>query len=1128
MKEDINKHLKKTLALAKKLQEPQQNAKATVFTKRMGPIIEAPEAKTFLIRMLDTSFRSNNYNRVAKYVLQLLRSSKASSKIFSQTEVFLIQLYETIGYKIPALSVPLLLKQVKNVTGPILFFVGTPKFQKHAQKRKQENVHLNVNLIGEALIGEEEAAERIKNYCELLQQEDVDYISIKTSTISSQIKPLAFDATVDILTKKLSILYAEVLKIEKQTGITKFVNLDMEEYRDLDITVATFIATLELPEFKKLRAGIVLQAYLPDTYGVMLQLKEWAIKRVENGGAPIKIRLVKGANLEMEKTEASFEDWPLATYHTKLDTDANYKKILLEMLDSKSAFALQTGIASHNIFDLAFALNLVKEQHIESSVDFEMLEGMANETVYQLLKEKVAVLLYTPIVKVENYNSAIAYLVRRLDEGTQEGNFLKEGFKLQINSNKWKEIEQQFIKSVERIKTVKNTTHRIQNRATESFVVQKNFKNVANTDWVLTKNRNWILEMKDRWNSPLEILGACIPVVGDLEAKQRECIQIEAWNGIHPWKYELADLEDYNHFLSSDSDWPTFTTEKRAKLLRAAAVEMEKNRADLIGVAVAELGKTIEEVDVEVSEAIDFANYYAQSMLAEAQLATENKITFQKNGVQLVLSPWNFPIAIPIGGVLASLAAGKRVILKPSQNAAACGYLISKSLWDAGIPKSAFAFLPTHEHSLDPLLKDAKTFDAVILTGGTNTAKFLLNRTPHLNLYAETGGKNATIVTSLADREQAIQNVVQSAFGNAGQKCSATSLLILEKEIFDDLHFKTLLKDCTESKTHGLPWNFETDIGPLAVAINENLQYVLDNTPDEQWLVKPKLNGKFILSPGIKWGISTDDFEFNNELFGPILSVMKAENLQKAIELVNSTDFGLTSGIESLDPTEIALWTKQIKAGNLYANRPTTGAVVQRQPFGGMKASSFGFGMKAGGPNYITQFQQRTEKKMVLNKVIENYKTSYKEHFSKEIDYAKLRGQHNTNCYLKPKNILVCLDSKVNLEHLKKIEAIGKIIQVPVTAFSLEKIPSLRYTHLKNWDELYPLIDHETVVRVLNTKSMPLDFFRHCQNNAVHVHTDKPSNFGRYEWLLYLAEQNRSINYHRYGNLMGEKLDSQS
>ncbi|ALJ04059.1 hypothetical protein APS56_02310 [Pseudalgibacter alginicilyticus] len=1118
------KQLQEILNLARKLQEPQQKARPNLFSKRIGPIIEKPKSKTFLIRMMDTAFRSSDYNRISKYITNLLNSNEESLAIFSHTEKILIKLYRFIGNKIPFVSIPLMLNQIKSVTKPILFFVNDSKFKNHVTKRKEDGVVLNVNLIGEALIGEEEAAIRIENYCLLLNQNEVDYISIKASTISSQIKPIAFNETVEILVEKLSVIYSEVIKIQKETGRLKFVNLDMEEYRDLEITLSSFMKTLDLPQFKNLRMGIVLQAYLPDSFQALLRLQQWAISRVNNGGSPIKVRLVKGANLEMEKTEASLEDWPLVTYNSKLDTDANFKKMLLQMLTKESASALNVGIASHNVFDLAFGLQLVKEHKIERYVDFEMLEGMANATVHELLKQNVKLLLYTPIVKQENYNSAIAYLVRRLDEGTQSGNFLKEGFQLKLDSDKWNELTRQFIKSVKRIDTVQDMQNRLQNRASELPKTQMEFANVANTDWVLLANRNWLDDIKKRWKSPIDILGSKIPVVANLPEKNRTLIALEAWDGVHPWKYELADIEDYQKVIGSDSEWTDYSIEKRAKLLRAAAVQMEKNRADLIGVAVAELGKTIAEVDVEVSEAIDFANYYAQSAL---DVFNSEGIISMSGGINLVLSPWNFPIAIPIGGVLASLAAGKRVILKPSQNAAACGYLIAKTLWDVGIPKSAFAFLPANEDTLDSFLTDDSVFDAVILTGGTATAKFLLERTPKLKLYAETGGKNATIITALADKEQAIKNVVQSAFGNAGQKCSATSLLILEEEVFNDLHFKNLLKDAAESKVHGNPWVFNTEIGPLAVKINDKLKRVLDNTTDSEWLLKPKLDGDFFLSPGIKWGISYENYEYNNELFGPILCVMKAKNLDHAISLVDNLDYGLTSGIESLDTNEVDYWLNSIKAGNLYANRSTTGAIVQRQPFGGMKASCFGFGMKAGGPNYVLQFLNKKEKDLTSKEIKEVYQNAYNTHFSKAIDYVKLRGQHNINVYLKPKEIIVCIDNKVLKNDIEKVIIAANILKVSITFYGVEACTDVsNFNLISNWSELKSKISHQNRLRVLNYERIDVQFLKMCHEKNIHVYGEKPSNYGRYELLNYLTEQNRSINYHRYGNLMGVEFVS--
>lgn len=1093
------------------------DAAPNLFTQRMGPIVDAPESKNFLIKLMDVAFRSSNASRVSDYVLDLLNSSNYKG-LFTSFEQLLVGLFKSVGHWFPFISVPLMLKQIKQVTGPIVFFVGDSKFKQHAQKRNEDYIKLNVNLIGEALIGEQEAEERIQNYIALLNEKEVDYISIKISTIYSQITSLAYEHTVDILTQKLSRLYQEVLDVEQKTGVTKFINLDMEEYRDLPMTIDTFINTLSLPQFKKLRAGIVLQAYLPDTHGEAIKLKAWAKDRVIAGGAPIKIRVVKGANLEMEKTESSLEHWELATYDSKVEADANYKKVLFELLDPTSVANVNVGVASHNVFDLGLALSYVKEHGIEQYVDFEMLEGMANDLVLKLLEQNAKVLLYTPIVKPENYNSAIAYLVRRLDEGTQDGNFLKEGIGLKVDSQKWDELEKGFLSSVNLIPSLSNTPHRQQDRATQKNVPQTSFFNVANTDWTLKANRNWIESIKTKWQNPTEAFVDVVPVVGELLAKEREIIFLEGWNILQPWKYELADTDDYKTVIEASSEWYDLSVAEIAEKLRLAAVELEKQRGDLIAVAVTELGKTVAEVDVEVSEAIDFANYYAQSII---DIEKEFSLKRINKGINLVLSPWNFPVAIPIGGVLASLAAGKRVILKPSANAAGTAYLTCKCLWDAGIPKSAVAFLPANESSLDPFLSSGNVFDAVILTGGTDTAKFLLNRNPDLKLYAETGGKNATIITALADREQGIKNVIQSAFGNAGQKCSATSLLILEKEVFEDPHFKSLLKDATESKFHGKPWDYETQIGPLAVPISDKIQYVLDNTPDEQWLVKPEVKDKQFLSPGIKWGITKDSFEYNNELFGPILSVMCADNLQDAINLVNGVDFGLTSGIESLSRDEVELWQKSILAGNLYANRSTTGAIVQRQPFGGMKASSFGFGMKAGGPNYALQFIDFEGDN--ANNTLSH---AWTEHFSLEIDYAKVRGQHNLNRYLKPKKINILIDDQVNDKDIEIVKSAAKLIDVDYAIYSQSEIENTQCTVSPNYEIVLSELDHQIVIRSLVGDRLSDSFKKACHNKAIHIYDRKPTTNGRLELLNYLTEQNFSFNYHRYGNLLGEKQNS--
>lgn len=1108
-----------TIELAKTIQGERKKSESNPFADRMGPILDSPESKHFLIRMMDVAFRSHNFDRISAYVMRLFNSTDAHKPLFSGSERIMVRLYRMIGYKLPSVSVPLMLDQIQEVTSPVVFFSGSNKFTKHAEKRTKHGITLNINPVGEMLIGEKEAKERLQKYLKILRQPEVNYISVKLSTLHSQLISIAHDKVIDECVERLTVLYDEVLKIKKETGVLKFINLDMEEYRDLSITLQTFKKTLEKPQFKSLRAGVVLQAYLPDTYNEAMKLQEWAVQRVKNGGSPIKVRLVKGANLEMEKTEASMHHWETACYTEKLDTDANFKKIIFSLFHPEKVKCLNVGVASHNIFDLALTLNLVNQNKLKDYVDFEMLEGMAKQTVIEINKQGGNVILYTPVVDKENYISAIAYLVRRLDEGTQDGNFLKEGFNLNINSKQWELLENQFLNALKHIDTVKITQNRNQDRNNEHFKIQTQFQNVADTDWTLEKNRIWLKGIKTKWQDYSPIKN--IPVVAPTKNENRTLQKQQNWEKSIPWDYELATADDYEQMIYYTSSWYEKTGAERAELLRKSAVIMAERRADLIGIAVSELGKLPAEVDVEVSEAIDFANYYAESILnIEA-----DGINYENKGINLVLSPWNFPVAIPIGGVLASLAAGKRVILKPSQNAAACAYLISKCLWDAGIPTDAFAFLPTKESNLDKYLSSGNIFDAVILTGGTATAEFLLNRNPYLNLFAETGGKNATIVTALADREQAIKNVVHSAFGNTGQKCSATSLLVLERELFNEPGFKAFLKDATESLTHGKPWDEQTQIGPLAVEANERVLHILENTDDKDWLLKPVLKDKYILSPGIKWGVTVDDYEYKNEIFAPILSVMCAKGLKEAIDIVNGTDYGLTSGIESLAREEVRYWQKHIEAGNLYANRSTTGAIVQRQPFGGIKASSYGFGMKAGGQNYLRQFLRTKAKDVSIDKIEANYTKQYIEHFKKDIDYSKVRGQHNICSYIAPKQVLLLLDETSTERSTTIIKKTCDIIGVQLKMYTQNenfKLGDFEIEQISSFNRIFKNFEKGTVIRSLAIK-LPNLFMKECHSKNIHVYNGAPHPDGKMELIKYFKEQSTSINYHRYGNLMGEK-----
>ena len=1119
---DQEKIVEQSILRAKQLFKESNALPKTIFLNRIEPLLENEDTKFFLIKLLDTSLRPLNTKLINQHILSLFTAYPNHSVLFNSLEKKLIQLYKSLGKFFPSISVPLIKTQIKNTTNTIIFEVNSPTFKQLSTTRKYQQVKQNINLIGEALLGEEEAKVRILAYQKLIKRPDVDYISIKISTIYSQISSLAFEETISKLKPKLQLLYRTCVDVENKTGKKTFINLDMEEYRDLCITVALFKTVLDEEEFQQVYAGIVLQAYIPDSYNYLIELQEWAKKRVEKGYSGIKIRLVKGANLEMEKVESSLKDWPIATHPSKIATDAQYKKMLLDALSPNNCKAVRLGIASHNLFDISFAIELLEQQNLKDCADFEMLEGLAENLIPSLQKQSLNVLLYTPIIEKDQFLSGIAYLVRRFDEATAKGNYIREAVNMQVNDISWALLESKFIESFHFIPSLNFAPYRTQNRNVISEVTNQSFTNSQNTDWTLLANRDWAKAIKQRWTQPLQIIPASFPHYET--ERERETFKSSAWNGLLPWSIELATLEDYKDALNqcNNSTWLQLTNSERIQIIKNAGLALEKRRGDLIGIGITEVGKLITELDPEISEAIDFANYYAKS---SEDLHKSDNFKVSETGTNLILSPWNFPIAIPAGGIFASLAAGNNVILKPAKQSIACSYLLCSILWEAGVPKDTLHFLPSHSNTISSLLNHPSPFAAVILTGGTDTANILLNNNPLLNLNAETGGKNATIVTPFADKDLAIKHIVESAFGNSGQKCSATSLLILDKEVYEDQHFMNLLVDAVKSKKTGSPWNFDTQVGPMANIVSGHLKNELTNN-DHNFLLKGKQESDYFLSPSIVKNVSTSDSSFCNELFGPFLSIVKANNFKHAIEIANSVAYGLTSGLESLNTEEIEYWKKHIQAGNLYINRTTTGAIVKRQPFGGIKLSSFGSGFKAGGRNYLTQFVN-TNTTIPINEQYDFAKKDftkwYNDHFSIEIDESNIRGQANITRYLKPKKVILLLTEEVTEANYTLISLACNILKLALETYSMTTIPFLKtteYANLKNWNALLPEIDHNTRIRTVSKQLLGSEFLASLHVKGIHIYDSTPLPLGRFELLNYLQEQSISHDFHRYGNLM--------
>ncbi|WP_193597010.1 bifunctional proline dehydrogenase/L-glutamate gamma-semialdehyde dehydrogenase [Microbacterium sp. YJN-G] len=804
--------------------------------------------------------------------------------------------------------------------------------------RETQGVKLNVNLLGEAILGKDEAVRRLEGTRRLLMRDDVDYVSIKVSSTVAPHSPWAFDQAVAHAVEALRPLYEIAARPSTGSGTQgrgsrKFINLDMEEYKDLDLTIAVFTGILDRPEFHDLEAGIVLQAYLPDALAAMIRLQEWAAARVAEGGAPIKVRVVKGANLPMETVDAETHGWELATWSTKQQSDASYKAVLDYALRPEHIGNVRIGVAGHNLFDIALAWLVAEKRGVTEGIEFEMLLGMATAQAQVVKRTVGSLLLYTPVVHPDEFDVAIAYLIRRLEEGASHENFMSAVFDLDDDPELFEREKDRFLASVAAIPAQVPGPNRTQNRQLPAEPAPRDgFANTPDTDPSLAANRVWADGIRARMSD--STLGDATVAANTLDTVEQVDERIAAG-------------------VAAGEAWRALGAAGRAEILHRAGDVLEARRAELLEVMGSEAGKVIEQGDPEVSEAIDFAHFYAESA---KRLADVDGAVMQPVGLTVVTPPWNFPVAIPAGSVLSALASGSPVIIKPARQARRSGAVMVEALWEAGVPREVLQYVQLDGRELGTKLVSDPAVGRVILTGGFETAELFRGFRADLPLLAETSGKNAIIVTPSADLDLAAKDVAYSAFGHAGQKCSAASLVVLVGSVAKSERFRRQLVDAVRAYEVGDPSDGVNRIGPLiGPAEGKLLSALTELHPGQSWLLAPeKLDDDGRLwRPGIRDGVQRGSEFHRVEYFGPVLGVMTASTLTEAIDIVNDIDYGLTSGIHSLDEDEIQQWLAHIQAGNVYVNRGTTGAIVQRQPFGGWKKAAVGAGAKAGGPNYL-------------------------------------------------------------------------------------------------------------------------------------------------------------------------------
>ena len=1036
--------------------------------RQMSGLIGDPAAKSLSIAMTDRLIRTTDAPRAARMWRALLKKT-GLPRGFSWLDRLMLRAGAAASRFLPGVVMRAVQRRLRTDSHGVILPAEDAPFSIYLAARHAGGMRVNVNHLGEAVLGEDEAARRMESVLALLARADVDYVSVKLSAVFSQIHPVAFRESVEAAKVRLRTLY----RAARAGG--KFVNLDMEEYRDLALTMTAFCEVLDEPEFAQSCAGIVLQAYLPDSWKALRRLTSWAQQRTAAGGEPIKVRLVKGANLAMEAVEAELHGWNAAPYATKAETDANYRRLMDYACRSEHTASVRVGVASHNLFDIALALVLREERGVSDAVVIEMLEGMANHQARVVREAAGGLLVYAPVVQEKDFGAALAYLIRRLDENTAPENFLSGLFAFTPGSAAWAREKTRFYEGWRQRKDVRSASRRAQ-----AVKRKPGFVNEPDTDFTQLKSREALAAAEAKR------LAAVLPPACDVAGASAALEQASA----------------------AQPAWEALGDAARAEILLRCGEVLATRRFEIIALLREEGKKAVLDADAEVSEAVDFARYYAVTGAASAEM---NAAAL---GTVVIAPPWNFPFAIPCGGVLAALMAGNAVILKPSPETPQLGWLLAQLLWEAGVPRDVLPCVICDDGNAGrALITDPRTA-AVVLTGGWETARMFQDWRPSLRLLAETSGKNSLIVSAMADRDLAVKDLVRSAFGHAGQKCSAASLGILEAEVYDDPAFRRQLRDAAASLRVAQASDPAAVVTPLLRAPEGKLLRALTSLePGESWLLEPRQDADdpCLWSPGLKLGVLPGSWFHQTECFGPVLGLMRARDLEEAVQFQNATAYGLTAGIHSLDESEVAAWRERAEAGNLYVNRAITGAIVQRQPFGGWKRSCLGPGSKAGGPNYVNLFR-RCEDRAPLDaaRAAENYRVAWQEHFSKEHDPSALRCESNVFRYRSCRGVVLRLDAP-DAAVESAARAAAEICGVPLTiSLATEESDAAfaaRLPALAQWAEF------------LRTMSTPPDEVLRASHAAGLNWIDAPlSANGRLELTRWLREQAVSETRHRYGN----------
>ncbi|TMA09353.1 MAG: L-glutamate gamma-semialdehyde dehydrogenase [Deltaproteobacteria bacterium] len=838
------------------------------------------------------------------------------------------------------------------------------------ERLREEPAAFTLDVVGEATVSDKEARAMQQRYLELLQRlapvankwpslPQIDSgppghiprinLSVKVSSLYARFDPLNPD-TKAVVQDRLHVLFREASRLGAA------LTLDMEQYAYKDLTLEIFRGLLEEREFQQEpHASIALQAYLRDTEKDLEALIQWAREHKRRIG----VRLVKGAYWDSEIAWAKQKNWPIPVFSEKAETDVNYERLTRMLLENYDI--VDSAFGSHNIRSLSCAIVAARHLGIpENGYEIQMLYGMAEPIRQAIIQNGPRVRVYLPVGELL---PGIAYLIRRLMENTSNTSFLRQAYADE------KDVEA----LIATPSPGKDRTPRRQRVDSKELPAPGNFRNEPPVDFSRQKNRQRFAQALEGVKSQL---GQSYPLWIGNEKRETQA-WIESVNPAHPretiGRVPVATKEAADEAIQAAqkffSEWRTTPARERAAILFRAASILRERRLELAAWELFEVGKGWREADADVTEAIDYLEYYGREMirLSESRITQHipgesNLYLYEPRGIATVIAPWNFPLAILAGMTSAALVTGNCAIVKPAEQSPIMAVHFVEALRAAGLPPLVCQLLQGGGE-LGAYLVRHPAIHLIAFTGsravGLEILREAYTQQPgqgHVKrVICEMGGKNAVIVDEDADLDEAVVHIIDSAFGYQGQKCSAASRIILVDEVHDRLLER--LTEAAKSLKIGPPEDPTNSIGAVidAAAHAKIRGYVDLGKREGKCAVEMEAPKEgYYIGPVIFSEIRPHHRLAQEEIFGPVLSVMRARDFDEALEIAGRSSYALTGGLFSRSPARIEKARREFRVGNLYINRGITGAIVERQPFGGLKLS--GIGSKAGGPDYLLQF----------------------------------------------------------------------------------------------------------------------------------------------------------------------------